>query len=172
MATVSHAATAESKTLRVNKYKGKDVVSRIMYKIKRVRGSGDVDGYCWRWPNSYGGTGAYAHIRVNYIDHNVLRVLFETHRPEIKLTQRHRFKQLCSNNRCVNPDHWSHEQAAYHNAKLSDEQVLDIRQRWAEHLKHKVTMQELGDQYGISRQNVEQIVNNKTRIKREPQLEN
>jgi len=61
----------------------------------------------------------------------------------------------CGSKICLNPDHF----AIFY--CLNNRDIKDIKKRWALSKKYSVTMENLGSQYGITKQRVEQIVNEK-----------
>lgn len=65
----------------------------------------------------------------------------------------------CGEPLCVNPEHMHFTNQYLVERSLGVDAVRDIKRRWALHLKHKVTMRELAEEHGCTRQNIEQIVN-------------
>lgn len=59
----------------------------------------------------------------------------------------------CGNDNCYHPEHLTVTKS------LSKEDLDEIKLRWKLNIMYKVTMQELANEYGITRQRIEQIVN-------------
>lgn len=67
----------------------------------------------------------------------------------------------CSEKGCVKPSHCRVADDPSYN-KLSMNQRRQIIKRYEFHLKRKITMQELADEYGCSKQAIEYVINGKT----------
>lgn len=60
-------------------------------------------------------------------------------------------KPRCGKRLCINPAHTP--------LGISEADKATIRERWALHLRYSTTLERLGDEYGVTRQRIEQIVN-------------
>lgn len=60
--------------------------------------------------------------------------------------------RICGNKHCYNVEHLARERQFDRNE--------EVRERWALHLKHSTTMEKLAKEYGLTRQRIEQIINN------------
>lgn len=64
-----------------------------------------------------------------------------------------RVHPTCGRDRCVNPEHQVRS-----GGDIPATEFDKIKTRWALHLAHKVTLDKIGKEYGVSRQRIEQIV--------------
>ena len=160
--------------MSVPKYTPKDT-ERFWSKVDR-RG----DGECWNW-KAYTNRGGYGWVRWNgkaHLSHRIAYLL--TYGEPGELCVLHK----CDNRRCVNPRHlWLgtradniHDCVAkgrhrhtlpaplygedHPMSKLTDKQVEEIRTRYA---AGGVTYRSLAKEYGVSHQQIGDIVRNKNR---------
>lgn len=57
---------------------------------------------------------------------------------------------MCGNQWCLNPEHSKRERHFDRNE--------EIRERWRNHLRYKTSMRKLAEEYGITKQRIEQII--------------
>lgn len=133
------------------------IYDRVAKKMYKQNG----DGHHWIW------SGATNHQGIPNIvagkDHknpssklSVPRVLYEKHfgcPPEGPLYRK------CSDRRCVNPSHFGYTLRM--DAVLNEYQKEEIKERYRLSEKWRVTMESLGNDYGVTKQRIEQILNEK-----------
>lgn len=116
---------------------------RLYSRIKK-----DGDGGCWLWTGSVQGG----------------RPTFQSGPTDRFLVRQYVLKEEtglngdslrpgCGRSICVNPDHM-----VVKNGTIPLTAIEEIRRRWALHLAHDTTMKMLGDEFGVTRQRIEQIV--------------
>lgn len=69
---------------------------------------------------------------------------------------------ICGNARCVNPAHTTDAPAPIrHSARLGEDAVKQIRERWARHMANYTSLTLLANEYGVTRQAIDYIVRGK-----------
>jgi hypothetical protein len=122
-------------------------IKRIWSKIKKKRNG------CLEWKGAVGTNGTPLTGTKLLGSRSVARILYIVTFGEIPSGQLYR---KCKNKLCVNPEHMSESHQGY---KLTREQVLEIREKY---VPWKYTLQKLADDYGVTRQAVEQALKHQT----------
>lgn len=138
-----------------------------------------LDNGCWQWTANIS-TNGYGQISRNKTTCRAHRIAYNLYIGEIPegMVVCHK----CDNKLCVNPDHLfigtqednirdclNKDRNAYGSrnakAKLKEDDIFSIKVRY----KNGVTMQEIGNIFGVSKNTISQVINNKTwaKIKKE-----
>lgn len=115
-------------------------------------------GSCWEWPYAKNKQG-YGQLQVNNVRFEAHRWLYELLKGQVP--HKSELDHLCKNRACVNPEHLqpvSHAENCRrgHNAKLTNEQVLEIKKLFG-----KKNQREIAQIYGVSRATIGYIFQGK-----------
>jgi hypothetical protein len=121
----------------------------------------DTNTECWNWQRCRDSRTGYASLNIDGAVQKAHRVYYE--RSKGKIPDGAEIHHKCENSGCVNPDHMEPLTRAEHNSRhgrgsLSQKIADDIRSLYA---KGGVLQRELASMYGVKREAISKIINNK-----------